>query len=49
MRTKSRKPLPPKVLQNIMGHSDIKTTLEHYTEIELGDLADWAESMGEGL
>jgi integrase len=34
-------PTPPKVLQNLMGHRDLKITLEFYTEVSLRDLAKW--------
>jgi integrase len=31
--------VPPKVLQALMGHKDIQTTLEHYTHVEHSQLA----------
>jgi integrase len=35
-------PVPPRVLQNLLGHRDLKDTLQYYTEVQLGDLARWS-------
>lgn len=37
--------VPPKVLQNLMGHADLKTTLLYYSECGMSDMRKFKESL----
>lgn len=36
-------PMPIKILQNLMGHTDVKTTLQYYNEVTVDDMRYWSE------
>jgi integrase len=38
-------PMPPRILQNLLGHADIKMTLTYYTEVSLTDMARWNQAL----
>lgn len=37
--------MPPKVLQNLLAHRDVKTTLEWYTEVSMDQLSKWHQKI----
>jgi integrase len=41
--------VPPKALQLLMGHADIKTTMEHYVDVDAAKLASVVASVGSPL
>ena len=42
-------PCPPKILQALMGHAKIETTLEFYVEVQEGDLKQWSTTFSKAI